>query len=167
IDLANNNTCSNNIQTQSSTTDYPYERKYCNSGGRRYYRRIDNLKMGVSDLVRDPELQGIVKIGIRTYPRQSSGNTDNGHIDVPAKKLDAAHKSTIDSFVLNLRASGGTPAAQAYAEAGAYMMGTTTNKATYNAFKLEKETYRDDKGSIFSSDTNRTDSICVGWESID
>ena len=24
IDLANNNTCSNNIQTQSSTTDYPY-----------------------------------------------------------------------------------------------------------------------------------------------
>ena len=168
IDLADNTNCSNNIQTQSSTTDYPYERKYCNSGGKRYYRRIDNLKMGVSDLVKDPELQGIVKIGIGTYPRQSNKNTDNGHIDVPAKKLDAAHKSTIDNFVLNLRASGGTPAAQAYAEAGAYMMGTTTNKATYNPFKLEKETYKDNRGNIFNGgDSNQTDSICVGWESID
>lgn len=168
IDLANNNTCSNNIQSQSSTTDYPYERKYCNSGGKRYYRRIDNLKMGVSDLVKDPDLQGIVKIGIGTYPRQSNSNTDNGHIDVPAKKLDAVHKSTIDNFVLNLRASGGTPAAQAYAEAGAYMMGTTTNKATYNAFKLEKETYKDNRGNFFNGgDNNQTDSICVGWEVID
>ena len=146
--------------------DYGYTTYYCKLGDNKYYRRIDNLKMGVSDLVDDPDLQGIVKVGIGTYPRQSNNNTDNGHIDVPAKKLDAAHKATIDNFVADLRPSGGTPAAQAYAEAGAYMMGTTTNKAVYNSFTIEKETYKNNTGNLFSGDANQTDKICMGWEPI-
>lgn len=165
IDKPSNCQTANNGRNFTENT-YGYTTEYCTKNSVKYYRRIDNLKMGVSELVKDPDLQGIVKIGIGTYPRQSNSNTDNGHIDVPAKKLDAAHKATIDTFVADLRPSGGTPAAQAYAEAGAYMMGTTTNSAVYNSFTLEKETYRDNTGNIFNGDANQTDSICIGWEPI-
>ncbi len=144
---------------------YGYTTEYCTKSSVKYYRRIDNLKMGVSELVKDPALQGIVKIGIGTYPRQSRNNTDNGHIDVPAKKLDAAHKAIIDSFVADLRPSGGTPAAQAYAEAGAYMMGTTTNAATYNSYTLQKETYKNYKGLGLDVVTTG-DQECTAWEAI-
>lgn len=164
IDLYGNTKCASKyIQTQSSTTNYPYPRKYCDSGGKRYYRRIDNLKMGVSDLVKDPELQGIVKIGIGTYPREYN-NKDNGHIDIPAKKLDATHKADIDTFIATLKPLGWTPASQAYAEAGAYMMGTTTNKLIKNEYTLEKETFRNNQ----TSDTGYglEDAKCVGWAPI-
>lgn len=143
--------------------DYGYTTYYCKVGDKKYFRRIDNLKMGVSDLIKDPELQGIVKIGIGTYPREYN-NKDNGHIDIPAKKLDATHKADIDTFVATLKPLVWTPASQAYAEAGAYMMGTTTNKLIKNEYTLEKETFRNNQ----TSDTGygREDAKCIGWEPI-
>ena len=164
IDLDSNTTCSSKyIQTQRATSDYPYERKYCNYGGVRKYRRIDNLKMGVTDLIKDPNLQGIVKIGIGTYPSQSVSNKDNGHIDIPARVLDDDHKEDIDDFIKYLEPNGWTPASQAYAEAGAYMMGTTTNKLK-NEFTLEKETFRNNES--YSTGYGREDAKCVGWAPI-
>lgn len=143
---------------------YGYTTEYCKVGSDKYYRRIDNLKMGISKLVRDPDLLGIVKIGIGTYPSQSVRNKDNGHIDIPARVLDDDHKEDIDDFIKDLAPSGWTPASQAYAEAGAYMMGTTTNKLIKNEFTLEKETFRNNE----TSDTGRgrEDAKCIGWEPI-
>lgn len=165
IDLDSNTRCSRSIQTQRATSDYPYARKYCNYNGVRKYRRIDNLKMGVTDLIKDPDLQGIVKIGIGTYPSQSVSNKDNGHIDIPAKTLDDDHKEDIDDFIKYLEPSGWTPASQAYAEAGAYMMGTTTNKLIKNEFTLEKETFRNNES--YNTGYGREDAKCVGWAPID
>lgn len=147
-----------------NSSSYPYPRYYCKVGSDKYFRRIDSLKMGVSDLVKDSDLQGIVKIAIGTYPKQSGSYTTNGHIDIPAKKLDAAHKTDIDNFIKDLKPDGGTPAAQAYAEAGAYMMGTTTNKLIKNIFTLEKETFRNNQTS--NTGYGREDAVCVGWEPI-
>ena len=147
-----------------NSSSYPYPRYYCKVGSNKYFRRIDNLKMGVSNLVKDPDLQGIVKIGIGTYPKQSGSYQKNGHIDIPAKKLNAVHKTDIDSFIKDLKPDGGTPAAQAYAEAGAYMMGTTTNKLIKNEYTLEKETFRDNETS--STGYGREDAKCVGWAPI-
>lgn len=162
IDLDSNTTCSSRyIQTQRATSDYPYKRKYCNYGGVRKYRRIDNLKMGVTDLIKDPDLQGIVKIGIGTYPSQSVSNKDNGHIDIPARVLDDDHKEDIDDFIKDLEPNGWTPASQAYAEVGAYMMGTTTNKLIKNEYTLEKETFRNNQSS--NTGYGREDAKCVGW----
>ena len=141
--------------------DYGYTTYYCKVGDNKYYRRIDNLKMGVSDLVDDPDLQGIVKVGIGTYPRQTGRDRYNGHIDIPARVLDDDHKEDIDDFIKNISAGGGTPAAQAYAEAGAYMMGTTTNKLIKNEFTLEKETFRNNES--YSTGYGREDAKCVGW----
>jgi len=164
IDLDSNTTCSSGyIRTQRATSDYPYERKYCNYGGVRKYRRIDNLKMGVTDLIKDPDLQGIVKIGIGTYPSQSVSNKDNGHIDIPARVLDDDHKEDIDDFIKDLEPNGWTPASQAYAEVGAYMMGTTTNKLK-NEFTLEKETFRNNES--YNTGYGREDAKCVGWAPI-
>ncbi|MGP5063923.1 hypothetical protein ACTXIZ_07045 [Psychrobacter celer] len=143
--------------------DYGYTTYYCKVGDNKYYRRIDNLKMGVSDLVDDPDLQGIVKVGIGTYPRQTGRDRYNGHIDIPAKTLDDDHKEDIDDFIKNIFASGGTPAAQAYAEAGAYMMGTTTNKLIKNEFTLEKETFRNNISPYPIKEQYFTDNIYSGF----
>lgn len=149
-----------------NSSSYPYPRYYCKLGGNKYYRRIDNLKMGVSDLVDDPDLQGIVKIGIGTYPRQTGRDRYNGHIDIPAKTLDDDHKEDIDDFIKNIFADGRTPAAQAYAEAGAYMMGTTTNSIVDTPFSLYKDTFKNYRNTGFD-DTSDGDQKCTAWESID
>ena len=144
--------------------DYGYTTYHCKVGNDKYYRRIDNLKMGVSNLVKDPDLQGIVKLGIGTYPREFN-NKSNGHIDVPAKKLDATHKADIDTFIATLKPLGGTPAAQAYAEAGAYMMGTTTNSITDTPFSLYKDTYKNYRAKG-TDNTSDGDQRCTAWESV-
>ncbi|WP_201578866.1 hypothetical protein [Psychrobacter sp. Pi2-52] len=146
--------------------DYGYTTYYCKIGSNKYYRRIDNLKMGVSNLVKDSDLQGVVKLGIGTYPRSGSGDTSNGHIDIPAKKLDAIHKADIDTFIATLSANGGTPAAQAYAEAGAYMMGTTTNSIVDTPFSLYKDTFKNYRYTGLDN-TSDGDQKCTAWESID
>jgi len=146
--------------------DYGYTTYYCKLGDNKYYRRIDNLKMGVSDLVKDPDLKDIVKLGIGTYPRSGSGDKNNGHIDIPAKKLNAAHKADIDTFIATLSANGITPAAQAYAEAGAYMMGTTTNSIVDTPFSLYKDTFKNYRNTGFDN-TSDGDQKCTAWESID
>ena len=46
---------------------------------------------------------------------------------VPAALLDSTQKGRIKTAVADLRGSNGTPTANAYAEVGAYMLGTTTN----------------------------------------
>ena len=144
--------------------DYGYTTYHCKVGSDKYYRRIDNLKMGISKLVRDPDLLGIVKIGIGTYPREYD-NKNNGHIDIPAKKLDATHKADIDTFVATLKPLGWTPAAQAYAEVGAYMMGTTTNSITDTPFSLYKDTYKNYRARG-TDNTSDGDQKCTAWESV-
>lgn len=145
---------------------YGYTTYYCKIGDNKFFRRIDNLKMGVSDLVKDSDLKDIVKLGIGTYPRSGSGDKNNGHIDIPAKKLNAAHKADIDTFIATLSANGGTPAAQAYAEAGAYMMGTTTNSIVDTPFSLYKDTFKNYR-SRGNDNTSNGDQKCIAWESID
>ena len=52
-----------------------------------------------------------------------------GKILVPAKPLDAAQRLAIKTAVAKMRGIGYTPTANAYAEAGAYMLGTTTTSS--------------------------------------
>ena len=55
-----------NRTKERADTTYPFERYYCSYGSKKYYRRIDSLKMGVVDLVNEPNLIGKVNIGIGT-----------------------------------------------------------------------------------------------------
>lgn len=167
------NGCSYNGDNPYEENTYGYTTYHCKSGNNKYYRRIDNLKMGVSDLVNSPELKNKVNLGIGTYPLSTTNSSKaeisgNGHIDIPANILDDTHASNINNFIKNLEPTWNTPIAQAYGEAGAYMMGTRTNKKIQTPYYLYKETYQLEKGVLgfgfgFSKESDKK---CVEWNSI-
>lgn len=163
--------CSYNGNKPYEDNTYGYTTYYCRSGGRNYYRRIDNLKMGVSDLVNSPELKNKVNLGIGTYPLSTANSSKaeisgNGHIDIPANILNDAHANDIKNFIKNLEPTWNTPIAQAYGEAGSYMMGTRTNKSVQTPYYLYRETYKDDKGAFGLGILSGRDSQCTQWENI-
>lgn len=164
--------CSYNGNKPYEENTYGYTTYYCRSGGRNYYRRIDNLKMGVSDLVNSPELKNKVNLGIGTYPLSTVDSSKaeisgNGHIDIPANILDDDHANDIKDFIKNLEPTWNTPIAQAYGEAGSYMMGTRTNKSVQTSYYLYRETYKDDRGVLGWGFPSGQDYKCTQWERID
>jgi len=105
-------------------------------------RRIDTLRMAVIDAMEG--LSDDVVMGIGVYPDYRVANADSsqGRILVPARGLGElvsingatqsasgvkyTQRDLIKSQLADLDAYNGTPAANAYAEAGAYMLGTNT-----------------------------------------
>ncbi|ENV74165.1 hypothetical protein F946_00199 [Acinetobacter johnsonii ANC 3681] len=122
-----------------------YFYKNVNISGERYYDRLTRLKDAIfalldSNLI-DPSR---VSLGIGNFSAQSghdnvytSADGSSGKILVPAALLSNTQKGLIKTAVADLRGSNGTPTANAYAEVGAYMLGTTTN-ANY---AVERETH--------------------------
>ncbi|MEG9302752.1 hypothetical protein [Psychrobacter celer] len=166
------NGCNYDGREPYKDNSYGYTTYYCRSGGRNYYRRIDNLKMGVSDLVNSPELKNKVNLGIGTYPLSTANSSKaeisgNGHIDIPANILNDAHANDIKNFIKNLEPTWNTPIAQAYGEAGSYMMGTRTNKSVQTPYYLYRETYKDDRGFLGWGFPSGQDYKCTQWERID
>lgn len=107
------------------------------------YDRLTNLKIALFKLLDDGGLDANkVSIGIGQFSSQSGANNaawsnaDNktGKILVPAAKLDVAQIDRIKRAVAKLDGKGGTPSAHAYAEAGAYMLGTTTKGSNDSGF---------------------------------
>lgn len=163
--------CNLNGNNLFEDRSYGYTTYYCKVGSDRYYRRIDNLKMGVSDMVNSPELKDKVKLGVGTYPLSSGSNANaevsgNGHIDIPANTLTPAHATVINTFIANLQPTWNTPIAQAYGEAGSYMMGTRTNKKVTTPYYLYKETYKKDKGLFGTGLFRGSDEECIQWNNI-
>ena len=163
--------CNLNGNSLFEDRSYGYTTYYCKVGSNRYYRRIDNLKMGVSDMVNSPELKDKVKLGVGTYPLSSASNgqaevSGNGHIDIPANTLTPAHATVINTFVATLQPTWNTPIAQSYGEVGAYMMGTKTNNKTTTPYYLYKETYKVDKGLFGLGIGRGSDEECTQWDNI-
>ncbi|ENU79449.1 hypothetical protein F975_02694 [Acinetobacter sp. ANC 3789] len=145
----------------SDTASGGYSRDYCsvsassasttvknqctlNGSSYRCYTRVDRLKDGVFDLLNGNTSKSITAlsddkvIGLSTFSYNGDGNA--GYIVVPARRLDATvngitQRQTLLNAVSNLTANGGTPTAHAYADVGAYMMGTNT-LPTYTATNL-------------------------------
>ncbi|WP_151869779.1 pilus assembly protein [Acinetobacter sp. TUM15509] len=113
---------------------------------RPYYDRITRLKDGMFDLLYGNTSKGIVRlsddkvIGLSTFSRPTSFDSngqplsaDNltGQVRIPARKLSTlvngvTQRQILLNEVAKLGARGGTPTASAYAEASAYLFGTTT-----------------------------------------
>lgn len=120
-------------------------------GGGKYYDRLTRLKDAIFTLMDDTQLNSEkVSIGIGQYSAQS--NSDNnydgadsstGKILVPARLLDQTQRDAIKKAVAPLKGELGTPTANAYAEAGAYMLGTKTS-GTGSGFS---KSYKDTKNS--------------------
>ena len=98
--------------------------------------RLTILKRALTDLLSKKDANGnytlssdnIIGLGQYSVDKDGNGSVDGkaGSILVPARKLDEAQRTKLIATLTGFRASGNTPAANAYAEAGAYMMGTTT-----------------------------------------
>lgn len=112
-----------------------YTYYYKEEGSGKYYDRLTRLKDAIFTLIDSTQLnRDKVAIGIGQYSSQSNSSNSSqtadgssGKILVPARLLDSAQREAIKNVVAELTASKGTPTANAYAEVGAYMLGTKTS----------------------------------------
>lgn len=101
-----------------------------------YYSRITMLQDALIQLFSQKDSNGnytlseknMIGLGNYSVDKNGDGVSDSkaGRIIVPAKKLDNDQRIKLINAVKSLTVYNGTPAANAYAEAGAYMMGTST-----------------------------------------
>ncbi|MFH7348440.1 pilus assembly protein [Acinetobacter variabilis] len=159
----NGNNGSKAVLSEDSTTTPSYKRYYCsvtksiydgldntykqrvrndcsvNGTGYKCYDRLTRLKDAMFTLINSPALSGI-KLGAGYYSYEGKGQ--QGIVSIPAKAMtDTAHVTNLKKFVAGLKANGGTPTAAAYAEAGAYMMGTKTSGFTIETVPVFKDKY--------------------------
>lgn len=141
---------------------------YYTANEEKFYDRITRLKDGMFDLLHGNTDKGIKAldddkvIGLSTYSRptkegsKGDGITDDrlttiptradgrrAYMRIPARRLgDKVNGITQRQLILNeiaaLGANNGTPTAHAYADAAAYLMGTTTKDKDYSGFAYAK-----------------------------
>lgn len=107
-----------------------------NSSSQNYYDRITMLQDALIQLFSQKDSNGnytlseknMIGLGHYSVDKDGDGQVDGnaGSVIVPARKLDDAQRIKLINAVKGLTVDSGTPAANAYAEAGAYMMGTNT-----------------------------------------
>ncbi|MBF0657298.1 pilus assembly protein PilY [Psychrobacter sp. NG25] len=114
------------VTTQGSNTYY--------SRSSKYYDRLTRLKDAIFALMDSSKLDSSkVSIGIGQFSAQSDqfnnytgADGRSGKVLVPAALVNDAQRTLIKTSIAGLVGAGGTPTANAYAEAGAYMLGTNT-----------------------------------------
>ena len=95
--------------------------------------RMSALKAAVFKLLRNPKMGDNISAGAGSY---GHNNGRYGKIGVAAKPLKDGQKDNIRKYVAGLDPYGGTPIARALAEAGAYVLGSSTaaGTSTYSGF---------------------------------
>ena len=157
--------------TSSSSTDYYYYKSFYIDYSYKYYDRLTRLKDAIFQLMDSDLLDSdYVSIGIGNFPTQTlSDNLTSqwfelhGKMLVPAKPLDDEQRLAIKTAVANLNGQAGTPTANAYAEAGAYMLGTTTTNTLipgYSGFEYSVSSSKN--GSTYISPLASAKAECTG-----
>ncbi|GIT82919.1 pilus assembly protein PilY [Acinetobacter seohaensis] len=127
-------------RSEPSGTTPGYTKYFCavnipgSSSQQKRYDRLTRLKDAIFTLMDSNQIDSnSVAMGIGQFSSQSgsdnvytSADGKSGKIVVPAALLSTTQRTAIKTAVANLRSSGGTPTANAYAEVAAYMLGETT-----------------------------------------
>ena len=127
---------------------YSYGRRYCeDTNNKKYYDRISRLQDALYAIATSEKIPTPTKIAIGTFPYIGSGDDTNlrGQIRIPAAEwgpLGSSQRIKLIELITNkdskgadtFKGSGGTPTSSAYAEAVAYLLGTTTGGGTYSGF---------------------------------
>lgn len=145
-----------------------YYKPTSTSTGKAYYDRLTRLKDAIFTLMDSDQLDAEkVAIGIGQYSTQSNNKNvyqgpdgRSGKILVPAALLDEAQRTAIKTEVAKLKGTGNTPTANAYAEAGAYMLGTNT-PSTNSDSGFKNSVLASNNGSNYITPLN-SDSTCDG-----
>lgn len=153
---------------QASTNDITYSVNYCVSNKINYYDRISRLKMALIPMFANPKsafgTQDIskIKIGLGNF-FSTNLKTGGGVISYAASGLDLANRKKMLDIIKDMQANTNTPTAHAYAEAGSYMMGTTTKTdATNNYSGFGKANANAVNGTNYLSPIDTT-STCQGY----
>lgn len=173
--------CNNKLNNAPPVANYDYITS--NSGNRYYfagekvYDRLTRLKDAIFTLMDSTQLDSKkVAIGIGQFSSQS--NADNtvlfnsngtaiadgktGKILVPAALLTEVQRTKIKTVVAAAGGGNGTPTANAYAEVGAYMLGTNTSSGSeYSGFNKSVGSSKSG-GNYISPLTSTTNATCDG-----
>jgi len=172
---ATSSICDDEISEPSATTLLQYTKESgdgnndyyfkSNLGAIKAYDRLTRLKDAIFTLMDSTQLDSSkIAIGIGQFSSQSnSSNTYNGgdgssgKIVVPAALLTTAQRTAIKTAVAALKGENGTPTANAYAEAGAYMLGKNTSASSVT---LPREEYRYVGQDFYGRNYYRE---CIDW----
>lgn len=131
------------------------------------YDRLTRLKDAIFALMDSTQLDPKkVAIGIGQFSTQSGSNNvftradgTSGKILVPAKLVDQSQRNAIKVAVAGVIGNNGTPTANAYAEAAAYMLG----KNTSTSITRPREEYINIGGNSYyqCNDWNETRSVSI------
>ena len=167
-------------KTEKSLTTPSYERDYCEVNGEKKYDRLTRLKDAIFALMDNAQLDSNkVLIGIGQYSSQSgsdnkvvftpsgyaAGDSSSGKILVPAALLNEAQRTKIKTVVAEAGGGLGTPTANAYAEVGAYMLGTntiTSPESIYSGFNKSVTASKNNNSYISPLNTSSTTASCNG-----
>ena len=167
-------------KTEKSLTTPSYERDYCEVNGEKKYDRLTRLKDAIFALMDNAQLDSNkVLIGIGQYSSQSgsdnkvvftpsgyaAGDSSSGKILVPAALLNDAQRTKIKTVVAEAGGGLGTPTANAYAEVGAYMLGTntiTSSESIYSGFNKSVTASKNNNSYISPLNTSSTTASCNG-----
>lgn len=166
---ANTSACTTLLTSAPSTGSFDNDggsntRYYYKNGVIKYYDRLTRLKDAIFTLMDSNQIDSnSVAMGIGQFSSQSESNNvftsadgTSGKIVVPAALLSTTQRTAIKTAVADLRGSGGTPTANAYAEVAAYMLGTNTT-TNVTGIREEYVSYNTDYWGrmLFAK--------CVGW----
>lgn len=131
---------------------YKYSLTYVKKGSTKYYDRMSRLKMALMPMFANPKSDQAFgsaadlskyKIGLGSFYYVSEKN--GGKIIDPVSDLTLENRKKLLETVKSLSASTNTPTADAYAEAGAYMLGTSTATKVYET-RYQELGYIKDQG---------------------
>lgn len=180
---ATSSICDNEIPKPSAATLLQYTKESGTGNNDYYYKsslgavkaydRLTRLKDAIFSLMDSPQLDSTkIAIGIGQFSSQSdsdnkkiSADGSSGKIVVPASLLDPTQRSAIKTAVASFKGENGTPTANAYAEAGAYMLGKNTSTA---AITTPREEYvKNNSENTYYKCRAWSGSACVSYSSGD
>ncbi|OLF40624.1 pilus assembly protein PilY [Psychrobacter sp. Rd 27.2] len=159
-DEADKDDCKKRISYVPSTDGLIQEKKGKNTyyyvDGGKYYDRLTRLKDAIFTLLDNSLLDPKrVSIGIGQYSTQSDDDNDyegadgrTGKILVPAALVDDTQRHLIKTEIAKLIGYNGTPTANAYAEVGAYMLGTNPSRSSYSGYDDSVKSSKNSRGYI-------------------
>lgn len=148
--------CNKSIYSAPSTTGFlsasSGSDRYYYKNEDKYYDRISRLKDALYTLATMPVydedtgkgIKSDVKIGIGTFPYVSNDeNNLRGYMRIPAAEwgdIGSAQRTKVLNLIKSssFKGTGGTPTSAAYAEAAAYLLGTTTGGGAYSGINISK-----------------------------
>lgn len=113
---------------------FTYRVDYRTKNGQPYYDRMSRLKMALIPLLANPKAGFGEEVDLSKYKiGLGSFSGSGGRIDAQITDLTLANRRVLINKIIALEPTTTTPVANAYAEAGAYMLGTKTS-ATSSAY---------------------------------